>query len=231
MLGAPTCRRPTLLYLALPCPSACPAAMPRSACPPVVCLAIGFDMSVPNSCLACEGFENTKMDWLSGQQPGAKNGCCPADATRLNCASAVGCVPPRVYMGFRLFVLPKKMFRTGVLHSLEALGCERDGCHLGGPTCRRPLVPSSAPLRLAMMRPGPPVVCPRLDLTRKANCRIYKKYHGRGRNDRRTSALPARQSVARRGWSGHSEVGRPRVVAPFVKTFHLATMEPKPTLQ
>ena len=82
---------------------------------------------------------------------------------RINRSSTGYRVPPSVYMGFRLFVLPKR--RSGQLSSMP--GGKRDGCLLGEPTRRRPVLPGPAPPpRRAPPRPDPPVVCPGFGLER-----------------------------------------------------------------
>ena len=53
----------------------------------------------------------------------------------------------------------EQTFRTIVLDALEALESKKDGCLLGKPTGRRPVLPRPAPLpRRAPPRPDPPVV-------------------------------------------------------------------------
>ena len=78
---------------------------------------------------------------------------------RLNRGSTARCVPPSVYLGFRLVVITKN-FKTIVFDALEG---KKAGCLLGGPTRRRPDLRCRAPpCRTAVRRPAPPrpAVCP-----------------------------------------------------------------------
>ena len=75
----------------------------------------------------------------------------------INRGSTAHCVPQMVYMGFRLFVLLGRRSGHFFFNALEGA---RDGCFLGEPFRRRPILPSPAPPpRRAPPRPDPPVVC------------------------------------------------------------------------
>ena len=90
----------------------------------------------------------------TGQQQGKKGGRRLADKPRMNRLSTAHCVPPSVYMGFGLSVLPPGHSRQ--LFSIPCLGGKEDGCLLGGLTRRRPVLPNLAPpRRTAVHRPAP----------------------------------------------------------------------------
>ena len=92
----------------------------------------------------------------TGQLPGAKNASGPADTMLINRLSTAACVPPSVYIVFRLFVVLEK--RLGVF--FDASEGTGDTCLLGDLFCRRPILPGSAPLPSRAPRPDPSVVCP-----------------------------------------------------------------------
>ena len=101
----------------------------------------------------------------TGQQPGTKSGRRPGDKTGYRPRVNRGFVPPSVYIGFPLFVLPKDV-QDIVLDALEG---NRDGCLLGEPIRRRPVLPCPAlprPLRRAPPRPDPPMIYPDFGLHR-----------------------------------------------------------------
>ena len=75
----------------------------------------------------------------------------------VNRLSTACCVPPSIYIGFPLFVLPKSRSRQFVFDAMEGA---RDGCPLGEPKHRRSILPGCALPRRAPTRPGPPVVYP-----------------------------------------------------------------------
>ena len=122
----------------------------------------------------------------------------------INGGSTVRCVPPSVYIGFPLFVLPggrsKQLFRCS--------GGKRDGCVLGGPTRRRPVLPGRAPPRRPALR--------RPESFRQWYVRVLdstlddsktRTYHGRSGSARRTAG---RRGAAGPGRTGCRRVGRPR---------------------
>ena len=82
----------------------------------------------------------------TGQQPRTKSGFRPADKPLVNrtFCSSIG------LHRISLVRASKETFRTGVF---DALGGTRDGCLLGEPIRRRPVLPG--PARPAMRRPDP----------------------------------------------------------------------------
>ena len=76
----------------------------------------------------------------------------------INRLSTGRCVPPSVYIGFRLFVLPKR--RPG--HCLRFAGGQEGGLSPGriDPTASRPTQPRTPSPPRRASRPDPPVVCP-----------------------------------------------------------------------
>ena len=59
--------------------------------------------------LCMNGFTETKRRWSTGQQPRTKSASRPAFEPRINRLSTAGfVVRPPVYVGFPLFVLPRK---------------------------------------------------------------------------------------------------------------------------
>ena len=86
----------------------------------------------------------TLVSSQGGRRPGDK----PLFGRRSNACF----VPPSVYIGFRLFVLP----RVPSGHCLRCPGGNRDGCFLGGPIRRRPVLPCpTLPRPSAVRRPVP----------------------------------------------------------------------------
>ena len=84
-----------------------------------------------------------------------------------NRGSMASFVPPSVYIGFPLFVLPKSC--SGQFD--DAPGGERVGCLLGEPSRRRPvLLRPAPPLRRAPLRPDPPAVCPGFGFDKCLTC-------------------------------------------------------------
>ena len=79
---------------------------------------------------------------------------------RIYSGSTAGFVPPPVYIGIRLCVLPETR-PVGF-----CLAGKRDGFILGERTSRRSVLPVPAPPRRAPPRPNPPVVCPGFGLDR-----------------------------------------------------------------
>ena len=70
----------------------------------------------------------------------------------VNRGSTADFVPPSVYIGFRLFVLPKR--HPG--QCLRFAGKKKDGCLLAGPTRRRPVLPCPVRPRChSVRRPDP----------------------------------------------------------------------------
>ena len=83
----------------------------------------------------------------TGQQPGTKSGRGPTDKPRKNRLSTAGFVPPSVYMGFRLFVLPETRpggFSTMVrkVRGTAAFWANRP---VGVPSCPSPPRPAAPP--------------------------------------------------------------------------------------
>ena len=77
----------------------------------------------------------------------------------MNRSSTARCVPPSVQIGFSFARASEESSRTVVcfpFDALEALRGKRDGCFLGEPTRRRPVLPGPAPPRRpATRRPAP----------------------------------------------------------------------------
>ena len=88
-----------------------------------------------------------------GQQPGTKSGRRPGDKPVINRLSTAGFVPPSVYIGFPLFVLPRK--RSGQLSSMP--WGARGSVVSTDPSASRPVRSRSAlpPRRPALRRPEP----------------------------------------------------------------------------
>ena len=100
--------------------------------------------------------DSTSRHRYTGQQPGTKSACRPADLPRLNrgfCSS----------VGFKYEVdcrASEESFRT--VFSIR-WGAREWGCPLAGSSQRRPVLPQPRPvppLRRAPPRPDRPVVCP-----------------------------------------------------------------------
>ena len=89
-----------------------------------------------------------------GQQPGTKSGRRPADKPVINRLSTAGFVPPSVYMGFPLFVLPKR--RSGQLSSMPRRARWSVVFWANRPVGVLSYVPGPAPpCRIAVRRPAP----------------------------------------------------------------------------
>ena len=91
-----------------------------------------------------------------GQHPGTKSGRRPAGKPWAHRLSTARCVPPSVYTGFRLLVLPER--RSGKLLSMpwKPWGGNRVGYFLGERTRRRPVLPGLARPRRPAVRPPAP---------------------------------------------------------------------------
>ena len=133
-------------------PAAPPCAVPRR--PTHGMSGFWTRQVVPGHALHEKGFTKTNKRRSIGQQPGTKSGRRPADKPRINRGSTARCVPPSVYIGFRLFVLPR-IVQDICLRCPGNLGGQRSGCLLGRPTHRHP-ISCPAPLRPA----APPCAAP-----------------------------------------------------------------------
>ena len=82
-----------------------------------------------------------------GQQPGTKSGRRPIDKPVINCWSTAGFVPPSVYIGFPLFVLPRRC--SGQLSSVRwgarAAAVSSANRPVGVPSCPLPPRPAAPP--------------------------------------------------------------------------------------
>ena len=67
----------------------------------------------------------------SGEKPGTKSGRRPIDKLRLNCGASADFVPPLVYIGSPLFVLPET--RSGRLFDCISGHALHRGGRVGGP--------------------------------------------------------------------------------------------------
>ena len=97
-----------------------------------------------------KGFTKTQRRRSTGLQPGTKSAFRPADKPLINRLSTGRCVPPSVYIGFRLFVLLEK--RSGDVSSmhwrLRGTLVSWANCSVGVPSC-------PAPPRRHAVRPDP----------------------------------------------------------------------------
>ena len=95
-------------------------------------------------------YAKIKRRWSTGQQPGTKSASCPAVAPVINRSSTARCVPPSIYIGFRLFVLLER--RSGDVYSMpwgvRGTLVSLANCFVGVQSC-------PAPLRLSAVRPDP----------------------------------------------------------------------------
>ena len=141
-----------------PCPTSPHRRAPHRRAPPHP------DPPVVRPCsrtrLARKGFTQTNKRRHIGQQPGTKSGRRPVDKLDINRCSTAGFVPPSVYIGLPLFMLPKKRSGQCLRFPRKQVG----RLSSGEPTRRRPVLPGPAPprrsavCRLAPTRPW--YVCP-----------------------------------------------------------------------
>ena len=99
-----------------------------------------------------------------GQQPGMKSGRRPADKPWVNRGFCSSIGLHRVGFVRASRDTPRRVI-------FDRLGGARDGCLLGEPTRRRPVLPVPAPLRRPAVRrpPDPPVICPGFGLDKFQN--------------------------------------------------------------
>ena len=100
-------------------------------------------------------FTKTNRLRYPGQQPGTKSASRPADKSRMNQSSTERFVPPPVYIGIRLFVLPKSRSRQLSSMPWRARGLVVSWANrpVGVPSCRASCSPAT-PLRAAPLRPA-----------------------------------------------------------------------------
>ena len=83
----------------------------------------------------------------SGQQPKTKSGRRPADKPRINRGSTAGFVPPTVYIGFPLFVLPQACPRgfSSIVWMVRGTVVSWANRPIGVPSCPSPPRPAVPP--------------------------------------------------------------------------------------
>ena len=138
------------------------------------------------------------MQGMSGNKPA------------INRWSTGRCVPPSVYIRFRLFVLLES--RSGDVFS-DALESTRDACLLAELFCQRAVLAGPSPPPCRAPRPDPPVVCPGFSRT----C-LARKGFTKTKRRRSTGQQPGTKSA--RGLADKPRINRSST-ADFVPAFGL----------
>ena len=126
------------------------------------------------------------VHWPAAKQKSASR---PADNPRINRWSNMGYVPPSVWMGFPLFVLPKRGPRRVAFDSPERQRTVLSWANrsVGVPLCSAPAIPAIPPC--AQPRPDPPVVCPGFGFDKWPTLLFWSQAKVSGRGNAKSLAM------------------------------------------
>ena len=142
------------------------APPPRAAVPRPACGTSGFwILQIPGHTSYEKVLQKTKLRRSMGEQPGTKRACGPVHKPVVNSSSIARCVPPSVYTGFRMPMLPRRRTsRAGVFGALESktnsfffTWAHRPAAVLGASARCHPIPPRRAPPRPLCPPPASPL--------------------------------------------------------------------------